>query len=73
MLRTGLRVSECPSLCSADLRLTQDPPIISLGPDVQGNKAEQWHEVPAPADLVWNYTGGAIQARIHRYLRAQLF
>ena len=52
MLRTGLRVSECLSICPADLRLTHDPPIISLRPDVQGNKAKRGREVPVPADLV---------------------
>ncbi len=34
MLRMGLRVSECLSLCPADLRFSPDPPIISLRPDV---------------------------------------
>ena len=52
MLRTGLRVSECLSLCPADLRLSHDPPIISLRPDVEGNKAEKGREVPVPADMV---------------------
>ena len=52
MLRTGLRVSECLSLRPADLRLNQDPPILSLRPDVPGNKAKRGREVPVPADLV---------------------
>ena len=52
MLRTGLRVSECLSLRPADLRLTQNPPILSLRPDVPGNKAKRGREVPVPADLV---------------------
>ena len=52
MLRTGLRVSECLSLRPADLRLTQDPPILSLRPDVPGNRAKRGREVPVPADLV---------------------
>ena len=52
MLRTGLRVSECLSLQPADLRLNQDPPIVSLRPDVPGNKAKRGREVPVPADLV---------------------
>ena len=52
MLRTGLRVSECLSLCAADLRLSQDPPIISLLPEVTGNKSKRSREVPIPDDLV---------------------
>ena len=52
MLRTGLRVGECLSLRPADLRLNQDPPIISLRPEVTGNKAKRGREVPIPADLV---------------------
>ena len=52
MLRTGLRVSECLSLRPADLRLNQDPPIISLRPEVTGNKAKRGREVPIPDDLV---------------------
>ena len=51
MLRTGLRVSECLSLKPADLRFNQDPPIISLRPEVTGNKAKRGREVPIPADL----------------------
>ena len=45
-------MSECLSLRFADLRLTQDPPIISLRPDVPGKKARRGREVPVPADLV---------------------
>ena len=52
MLRTGLRVSECLSLRPVDLRLSQDPPIISLRPEVTGNKAKRDREVPIPDDLV---------------------
>ena len=52
MLRTGLRVSECLSLRPADLRLNQDPPIISLRPEVTGNKVKRGREVPIPDDLV---------------------
>ena len=52
MLRTGLRVSECLSLCASDLRLSQSPPIISLRPGVRGNKAKKGREIPIPADLV---------------------
>ena len=52
MLRTGLRVSECLSLCAADLRLSQDPPIISPRPEVTGNKSKEGREIPIPADLV---------------------
>ena len=51
MLRTGLRVSECLSLRSADLRFNQDPPIISLRPEVTDNKAKRGREIPIPADL----------------------
>ena len=51
MLRTGLRVGECLSLRPADLRLNQDPPIISLRPEVTGNKAKRGREIPIPADL----------------------
>ena len=46
MLRTWLRVSECLSLCPAD------PPIISLRPEVTGNKVKRGREVHIPADLV---------------------
>ena len=46
MLRTWLRVSECLSLCPAD------PPIISLRPEVTGNKVKRGREVPIPDDLV---------------------
>ena len=52
MLRTGLRVGECLSLRAADLRLNQDPPIISLRPEVTGNKSKKGREVPIPEDLV---------------------
>ena len=52
MLRTGLPVSECLSLRPADLRLSQDPPIISRRPEVTGNKAKKGREVPIPDDLV---------------------
>ena len=52
MLRAGLRVSECLSLCAADLRLSQDPPIIFLRPEVTENKSKKSREVPIPADLV---------------------
>ena len=52
MLRTGLRVGECLSLRPADLRLSQDPPIISLRPEVTGNKSKKGREVPIPEDLV---------------------
>ena len=51
MLQTGLRVGECLSLRPADLRFNPDPPIISLWPEVTGNKAKWGREVPIPADL----------------------
>ena len=46
MLRTWLRVSEYLSLCPAD------PPIISLRPQVTGNKVKRGREVHIPDDLV---------------------
>ena len=52
MLRTGLRVSETLSLRPAAPRLSQDPPIISLRPEVTGNKSKRGREVPIPDDLV---------------------
>ena len=52
MLRTGLRVGECLSLRAADIRLNQDPPIISLRPEVTGNKSKKGREVPIPEDLL---------------------
>ena len=55
MLRTGLRVSECLSLRPTDLRLTQDPPILSLRPDVPGNKAKRGREVSVPAGTWWSH------------------
>ena len=35
MLWTGLRVSECPSLRPANLRLTQDPPIAGKAQEAE--------------------------------------
>ena len=52
MFRTGLRVSEALSLHRSDLRLNQDPPVISVRPEAPGNKACKGREVPIPADLV---------------------
>ena len=52
MLRTGLRVSEALSLRRSDLRLNQNPPVISIRPEVPGNKARKGREVPIPADLL---------------------
>ena len=52
MLRTGLRVSECLSLRPADLQLNRDPPILSLKPDVPGNKVKRGREVLVPAHPV---------------------
>ena len=52
MLRTGLPVGECLSLRAADLRFNQAPPIISLRPEVTGNKSKKGREVPIPDDLV---------------------
>ena len=48
MLRTGLRVSETLSLRPADLRLNQDPPIISLRPEVTGKRARRAARPPSP-------------------------
>ena len=45
----GLRVSETLSLRRSDLRLNQDPPVISVRPEAPGNRGRQ---VPIPADLV---------------------
>ena len=45
MLRTGLRVGECLSLRAADLRFNQAPPIISLRPEVTGNKSKKGYKV----------------------------
>ena len=52
MLRTGLRVGECLSLRAADLRFNQSPAIISLRPEVTGNKSKKGREIPIPDDLV---------------------
>ena len=52
MPRSGLRVSEYLTLRRADLRLNQDPPILSLSPNIPGNKAKRGREVTVPADLV---------------------
>ena len=52
MLKTGLRVSEALALRRVDLRLDQDPPIIVVRADSQGNKACKGREVPVPAHLV---------------------
>ena len=52
MLRTGLRVSEALSLRRSDLRLGQDPPMISVRPEAPGNKARKGREVPIPVDLL---------------------
>ena len=52
MLRTGLRVSEALSLRRSDLRLNQDPPVISVRPEAPGNKSRKGREVPIPADLL---------------------
>ena len=35
----------------ADLRFSQDPPIISLRPEVTGNRAKRGREVPVPATM----------------------
>ena len=52
MLRTGLRVSEALSLRRSDLQLNQDPPVISIRPEVPRNKARKGREVPIPLDLL---------------------
>ena len=67
MLRTGLRIGECLSLRSADLRLTQDPPIISLRREVTGNKSKRGRDVPIPAGLVESLGGlASIHAKNRR-------
>ena len=55
MLRTGLRVGECLSLRPADLRLRRDPPIISLRPEVTGNKAKKGREIPIPDKGMYHF------------------
>ena len=52
MLSTGLRASEALSLRRSDLRLNQDPPVISVRADAPGNKARKGREMPIPADLL---------------------
>ena len=52
MLRTGLRVSEALSLRRTNLRLNQDPPVISVRPEAPGNKPRKGREAPIPADLL---------------------
>ena len=46
---TGLRVSEALSLRRSDLRLNQDPPVISIRPEVPGSKGR---EAPIPVDVL---------------------
>ena len=46
----GLR--EALSLRRSDLRLNQDPPVLSVRADAPGNKARKGREVPIPADLL---------------------
>ena len=41
---------------AADLRLNRDPPILSLRPDVPGNKAKRGREAPVPAHPVESLT-----------------
>ena len=41
MLRTGLRVSETLSLRRSDLRLPQNPPVITIRPEAPGNKSRR--------------------------------
>ena len=57
MLRTWLRVSECLSLCPAD------PPIISLRPEVTGNKVKRGREVPHPRRLGGVPRGSGVVSR----------
>ena len=52
MLKTGLRVSDALALRRVDLRLDQDPPIIVVAADSQGNKGRKGREVPVPTDQV---------------------
>ena len=49
-------MSECLFLRPADLRLNRDPPILSLRPDVPGNKAKRGREAPVPAHPVESLT-----------------
>ncbi len=57
MLRTGLRVSEALSLRHSDLRLNQNPPVLSVRPEAPGNKARKGREVPVPGDLLESLAG----------------
>ena len=66
MLRTGLRIGEWLSLRPADPRLSQDPPIISLRPEVTGNKSKKGREVPIPDDLL-----EALAAKLKASVRAK--
>lgn len=52
MLRCGLRVSEALQVRPSYLRFDRSPPIISLPPDIPGNKAKVGREIPIPDDLV---------------------
>ena len=54
MLRTGLRVSECLFLRPANPRLSQDPPILSLRPDIPSNKSRRGREAPVLVAW-WSY------------------
>ena len=49
MIRIGPRVSEALSLRRSDLRLNQDPPVLSVRPEAPGSKGL---EVPIPVDLL---------------------
>ena len=52
MLRCGLRVSEALHVRPSFLRFDLTPPVISLPPDIPGNKAKEGREIPIPDDLI---------------------
>ena len=68
MLRTGLRVSETLSLRPADLRLNQDPPIISLRPEETGNKRKKGREALHPCRPGVDPRQGEAQAALRHQL-----
>ena len=51
-LRADRRGDAALALRRVDLHLDQDPPIIIIRADSQGNKARKGREVPVPADLL---------------------
>ena len=56
--RIMLRISEALSLRRTDLRLTQDPPVISVRPEAPGNKARKGVRSRSPR-ISWKAVNGA--------------